>query len=155
MKKESGNMAYTKTTWIDGQSPGISADKLNKIENELANHYSVFPQVKVEDSVYLDNTSEKILGEIDNNYTVIYATISFYENDDSTNPISTNLGETYTIYPSIRSRYISINAYHPDTKSQQSVGIVWHGSYNQIIILNTPPSFVGLYAKVTWVYKEV
>ena len=30
-------MAYSKTTWVNGAAPGISAEKLNKIENGIAN----------------------------------------------------------------------------------------------------------------------
>ena len=28
-------MSYTKTNWVNGQAPAISADNLNKIENKL------------------------------------------------------------------------------------------------------------------------
>ena len=31
-------MAYTKTTWVNGQAPAIDADNLNKIENGIFNN---------------------------------------------------------------------------------------------------------------------
>lgn len=54
-------MAYTKTQWVNGQAPAISAANLNKIENELENldatisglMNTLFPVGKVE--IFYDN----------------------------------------------------------------------------------------------------
>ena len=155
-------MAYQINQWVDGQSPGLSAQNLRRLENAVRelDLQSIRIQINAGvEEIWFNSTSNRVVSTLPNTKRIVCVEIMFYEDifDFSGNRTGYHLGDTFLLELNNINNKGSFYARKPSSIGTNVKVDYYFENVSGLYRLNVAvgSGLVFACARVKWTYREV